>query len=65
MKYLVASGMEMLAEIATCDLNKLSLKYFWMEDDLPVSPLSESSLLSNSRATDLLLTQHTAQFYDT
>ena len=36
MKGLVASGLEMLAGIAACDIDKLSLKYFWMEDDLPV-----------------------------
>jgi hypothetical protein len=37
---LVGSGVEMLAGISACDLEKLSLKYYWMEDDLPV-PLSK------------------------
>ena len=30
------SRLKMIAEIAACDLDKMSLKYFWMEDDLPV-----------------------------
>jgi hypothetical protein len=33
---LVASGVEMLGGIAACDLDQLSLKYYWMEQDLPV-----------------------------
>jgi hypothetical protein len=41
MKELVDSAMKMLAVIAACDLDKLSLKYFWMEDDLPVYPCPE------------------------
>ena len=32
----VKSGIEMLAGVAACDLKELSLKYYWMEDDLPV-----------------------------
>jgi len=32
---LVASGVEMLGGIAACDLDQLSLKYYWMEQDLP------------------------------
>lgn len=39
MKEIVGSGIEMLAGIAACDLDKLSLKYYWMEEDLPVHPL--------------------------
>jgi hypothetical protein len=39
MKEIVGSGVEMLAGIAACDLDKLSLKYYWMEEDLPVHPL--------------------------
>ena len=38
MKSIVASGIEMLAGVAACDLDKLSLKYYWMEEDLPVHP---------------------------
>lgn len=38
-KEIVGSGIEMLAGIAACDLDKLSLKYYWMEEDLPVHPL--------------------------
>jgi hypothetical protein len=32
------SGVKMLAEICACDLDKLSLRYYWMDDDLPVCP---------------------------
>jgi hypothetical protein len=35
-KGFIASGLEMLQGIAACDIDNLSLKYFWMEDDLPV-----------------------------
>ena len=38
MRELVESGIDMLSGIAACDLDKLSLKYYWMEDDLPVTP---------------------------
>ena len=37
-KGLITAGLEMLGGIAACDVDKLSLKYFWMEDDLPVKP---------------------------
>jgi hypothetical protein len=37
-RHLVEDGLEMLAGIAACDLDKMSLKYYWMEEDLPVSP---------------------------
>ena len=36
MKSLVGNAVDMLSGIAACDLDKLSLKYYWMEDDLPV-----------------------------
>lgn len=39
LREIVGSGVEMLSGFAACDLDKLSLKYFWMEDDLPVHPL--------------------------
>jgi hypothetical protein len=35
-KGFIASGLELLQGIAACDIDKLSLKYYWMEDDLPV-----------------------------
>ena len=35
-KKYVKSGIDMLAGVAACDLKDLSLKYYWMEDDLPV-----------------------------
>jgi len=41
MKELVDYAMKMLAGVSACDLDKLSLKYFWMEDDLPVYPYPE------------------------
>ena len=37
MKSLVGNAIDMLSGVAACDLDKLSLKYYWMEDDLPVS----------------------------
>jgi hypothetical protein len=46
MRELVESGIEMLSGIAACDLDKLSLKYYWMEDDLPVpSPFPSPELM--------------------
>ena len=33
---LIASGLEMFSDGSGCDLDKLSLKYYWTEDDLPV-----------------------------
>jgi len=39
MKSLVGDAIDMLSGIAACDLDKLSLKYYWMEDDLPVSSI--------------------------
>lgn len=39
MRELIETGIDMLSGIAACDLDKLSLKYYWMEDDLPVPPL--------------------------
>jgi hypothetical protein len=36
-RHLVEDGVEMLAGIAACDLDKMSLKYYWMEEDLPVT----------------------------
>lgn len=39
MRSLVGNAVDMLSGIAACDLDKLSLKYYWMEDDLPVFPL--------------------------
>jgi len=36
MRELVDSSIDMLSGIAACDLDKMSLKYYWMEDDLPV-----------------------------
>jgi len=39
-KHYVKSGIEMLAGVAACNLKKVSLKYYWMEDDLPVPPFS-------------------------
>jgi len=36
LKGLVSSAIDMLNGISACDLDKLSLKYYWMEDDLPV-----------------------------
>lgn len=50
-KGFIVSGLEMLQGIAACDIDKLSLKYFWMEDDLPVPPKSD---ISNVRGTDRL-----------
>lgn len=41
MKELVGDAMKMFANISACNLDKLSLKYFWMEDDLPVYPYPE------------------------
>jgi len=38
-KGLITSALEMLGGIAACDIDKLSFKYYWMEDDLPVEPL--------------------------
>ena len=38
MRDLVEAGVGILSGIAACDLDKLSLKYYWMEDDLPVTP---------------------------
>lgn len=35
-KYFVGTGLELHSSITACDLDKLSLKYYWMEDDLPV-----------------------------
>jgi monoamine oxidase len=35
---MVSSGVEMLSHSAGCDLDKLSLKYYWTDDDLPVKP---------------------------
>jgi len=40
LRRVTASGIRMLAEISACNLDKLSLRYFWMEDDLPVSIFS-------------------------
>jgi hypothetical protein len=37
LKRVAASGIRMLAEISACDLDKLSLRYYWMEEDLPVT----------------------------
>lgn len=34
---MVSNGVEMLSHSAGCDLNKLSLKFYWTDDDLPVS----------------------------
>ena len=34
---MVSNGVEMLSHSAGCDLDKLSLKFYWTEDDLPVS----------------------------
>ena len=45
MKSLVGNAVDMLSGIAACDLNKLSLKYYWMEDDLPVSHVSRNELI--------------------
>jgi hypothetical protein len=42
MKSLVGNAVAMLSGVAACDLDKLSLKYYWMEDDLPVSSLLPS-----------------------
>jgi hypothetical protein len=36
LKRLIASGVDMLGDIAACDLDKMSLRYYWMEQDLPV-----------------------------
>lgn len=44
MKSLVGNAVDMLSGVAACDLDKLSLKYYWMEDDLPVFPLSLGTL---------------------
>jgi translation elongation factor EF-Ts len=33
---MVASGLENLSHSAGCDLDQLSLKYYWTDDDLPV-----------------------------
>ena len=33
---LVSNGVEMLSHSAGCDLHKLSLKFYWTDDDLPV-----------------------------
>ena len=38
-RQLIASGMKMLSGMAACDIEKLSLKYYWMEEDLPVALL--------------------------
>ena len=42
MKYVVGTGLELLSSITACDLDKLSLKYYWMEDDLPVRHLTNT-----------------------
>ena len=34
---MVSGGVEMLSHNAGCDLDKLSLKFYWTDDDLPVS----------------------------
>jgi hypothetical protein len=34
---MVRSGVEMLGHSAGCDLDKLSLKFYWTDDDLPVA----------------------------
>ena len=35
---LVSGGVENLSHSAGCDLDKLSLKFYWTDDDLPVTP---------------------------
>jgi len=40
LKQVAVSSIRMLAEIAACDLDKLSLRYYWMEEDLPVKHCS-------------------------
>ena len=37
MRRMVSSAVDMLAHSAGCDLDKLSLKFYWTDDDLPVS----------------------------
>lgn len=36
MKYLMTCALQMLVAYSACDLDKLSLKYLWAEDELPV-----------------------------
>ena len=38
-KALLRSSIELIGGISACELEKLSLKYFWMENDLPVRSL--------------------------
>ena len=38
-KAMFRSAIELIGGITACELDKLSLKYFWMEDDLPVRSL--------------------------
>jgi hypothetical protein len=42
MKDLFRSALQVLSGIAACDLDKLSLKYYWMEDSVPVHSTSRS-----------------------
>ena len=37
MQRMVSNGVELLSHSAACDLDKLSLKFYWTDDDLPVS----------------------------
>ena len=37
---LFRSALQVLSGIAACDLDKLSLKYYWMEDSVPVHSTS-------------------------
>jgi hypothetical protein len=62
MKKALRPRLKMIAEIAACDLDKMSLKYFWMEDDLPVTNILN---LLKIREIDHFWTQHTIRLYNT
>lgn len=64
MRELVETGIDMLSGIAACDLDKLSLKYYWMEDDLPVPPLIRETK-ADERERDRFSIQHTIRSCDT
>jgi len=59
MRRMVWNGVEMLSYSAACDLDKLSLKFYWTDDDLPVS-LHYHLILTN-RGTELFSIQRMNQ----
>jgi monoamine oxidase len=42
MRTLFHSGLHVVSGVSSCDLNKLSLKYYWMEDSAPVRSIFSS-----------------------